>query len=299
MDSVTTLWQRIDTWFQTFAPRRAIDLNPGVSPAELNEAETALGFPLPDDFKASYAIHNGASGNGLLMGYLDFSPLSGVVASPQKYQELLLNTAWASRPPEWVKQKKHLPVQPVWRHPRWLDFAGIGDGDQWCLDLAPPPDGNPGQILFWSHEVGVADVLFANFEALLSAFATQLEAGLLLGCGPVFNPEKLTHLSERRAAFQQATPAKLLLHQAMSRAWDEAEDIERSLSTFRWVLQMEAATPDDRFFAYYGLITWCATEDGYWDEIPSLFAKYESEALNMPTTHWVHEEVAVLEPLSR
>jgi hypothetical protein len=233
------------------------------------------------------------------MGYLDFSPLSGVVASPQKYQELLLDTAWANRPPEWVKQKKHLPVQPVWRHPRWLDFAGIGDGDQWCLDLAPPPDGNPGQIIFWSHEVGVADVLFTNFEALLSAFATRLEAGLLLGCAPVIGVEKLTHLSERRAAFQQATPAKLLLYQAMSRAWDEAKDIERSLSTFRLVLQMETATPEDRFFAYYGLITWCATEDGYWDEIPSLFAKYESEALNMPTTHWVREEVTELEPLSR
>lgn len=56
--------------------RRSTDLNPGVSLAELKEAETALGFPLPADFKASYAIHNGAGGNGLLMG----SPLLRVKA---------------------------------------------------------------------------------------------------------------------------------------------------------------------------------------------------------------------------
>lgn len=76
-----------------------------------------------------------------------------------------------------------------------------------------------------------------------------------------FYPERLFEL---RAAFQQATPANLLLHhQAISRARDEAEDIESSLSTFRQVLQMETATPEDRFFTYYGLITWCATEDEY------------------------------------
>ncbi len=297
MDSVARLWQRIDTWLQTFAPHRATNLNPGVSPGELAEAEALLRLPLPPDFKASYALHNGAGGNGFLMGYLDFYPLESVVTSAQGYEELLLDTAWASRLPEWVKLKKHLPVQPVWRHPAWLDFAGIGDGDQWCLDLAPAPDGNNGQILFWSHETGLAEILFPNFESLLLAFANRLEAGLLPGCGPVIEVEKLTHLQERRVAYQQPSPAKSLLHQAMRSAWDEAEDIERSLGTFRQVLHMEVATPEDRFFAYYGLITWCATEDGYWDEIPPLFAQLEPEALSMATTHWVHEEVALMKPL--
>ncbi len=39
MDTVTTLWQRIDSWMRTFAPTRAADLLPGVTPEELEEAE--------------------------------------------------------------------------------------------------------------------------------------------------------------------------------------------------------------------------------------------------------------------
>lgn len=299
MDSVTELWQRIDTWLHTFAPTRAALFGPGVTPEELAEAEETLGLTLPADFKASYRIHNGAeSESGLLMGYSIFSPLSGVVSSPEAYKALLLDATWAAKVPYWVRYQQNLPVQPVWRHPSWLDFAARGDGDTWCIDLAPAPGGHIGQVLFWSHETSVGGVLFPSFEALLSAYADQLEAGLYLNCSPVIQLEKLTHLKERRAAFQQPSPAKSVLHQAIRSAWEHAQNIDESLDAFRQVLRMKAATPEDRFFAFYGLITWCVTEWGYDDEVPTLFAQLEREAQSMPTTHWVHEEVTLLKPWS-
>lgn len=299
MDSVIELWQRIDTWLQTFAPTRAADFGHGVSPDELAEAEATLGLALPADFKASYRIHNGAGGNGyLLMGYPDFYPLSSVVSSPEAYRELLQDAEWAAKKPYWLKNQEHLPVQPVWRHPAWLNFAGNGAGDHWCVDLAPAPDGFFGQVLSWGHEVSVDAVPFKSFEELLSTYADQLEAGLYLGHSPIIQVAELTHLQERRAAFQQPSPAKSVLHQAIRSAWEHIQDIDEGLDTFRQVLQMETATPEDRFFAYYGLITWCLTEWGYDDEVPTLFAQLEVEAQSMPVTHWIHEEVTLLKPWS-
>jgi hypothetical protein len=57
---------------------------------------------------------------------------------------------------------------------------------------------------------------------------------------------------------------------------------------------MEAATPEDRFFAYYGLIIWCLNEWGYEYEALPLFEQYEAEASSMEASHWVHEEVALM-----
>lgn len=70
------------------------------------------------------------------------------------------------------------------------------------------------------------------------------------------------------------------------------------METFKQVLQIEAAFPEDRFFASYGLIACCAMEEEYVDEVPSFFAQLEAEARGMPETHWVHEEVTLLKYLA-
>lgn len=46
--------------------------------AEIAKAEAGLGFKLPEDFKASYRIHNGG-GSGVLMDFDTFFDISGVV----------------------------------------------------------------------------------------------------------------------------------------------------------------------------------------------------------------------------
>jgi hypothetical protein len=56
---------------------------------------------------------------------------------------------------------------------------------------------------------------------------------------------------------------------------------------------------EDRFFAYYGLISLYVREAAYLDDpTPTLFAQLEAEASHMPTAHWVHEEVALFKPWS-
>lgn len=300
MDSVTELWRRIDTWLQTFAPQRSAELLPGVTPQELVEAETAMGLTLPADFKASYRIHNGAEGNsGLLMGYPDFYQLSYVYSFGQIFPDLLQDAKWANRVPGFVSDpaRQSLPIQRVWCHPQWVAFAGDGSGYHWCLDLAPAPGGTMGQVITYDHEDGPANLLFPSFEALLSAYADHLEAGLYIGSRrPLIPLEKLTRLQERRTAFQQPSPAKSVLFQAIRSAWEY--DTDKSVETFKQVLQREAAFPEDRCFALYGLIACCENVEEYEDEVPSFVAQLEAEAHGMPETHWVHEEVTLLKYLA-
>ena len=301
MDTVVVLWQRIETWLQTFAPQRRAELRPGVTSEELVEAEVRLGLTLPEDFKASYRIHDGAEGHGyLLMGYPNFFPLRYVRALGPVFQDPLQNARWANREPGFVSDpaRQSQPIQPVWCHPQWLLFASNGGGYYWCVDLAPAPGGTSGQIISWDHEDGPAHLLFPGFNALLATYTDQLEAGLYCGDHLIIQLEKLTYLQERRAAFQQPSPAKSLLFQAIKSAWDLDQAIEDTLDLFKQIFRMEAATSEDRFFAYYGYITVCVSGSEYDDEIPELFARLEVEAQSMPATHWIHEEMALLKSWS-
>lgn len=295
MNAVTEAWRRIETWLQTFAPTRAKGLRPGVTPEELADAEKRMGLILPEDFKASYSIHDGDEGNYLLMGYSDFYLLSYVYSFREIFHDLLQDAKWASRKPGFVSDpaRQSLPIQQVWCHPEWIAFAGDGSGYHWCLDLAPAPGGTRGQIITWDHEDGPANLLFPSFAALLAAYADQLEAGYYVGINPIIQLSKLTHLQERRAAFQEPSPGKPMLYQAIKSGWESGNYMEESLDIFRDVLQLEAATPEDRFFAYYAIITWCVMTDGD-DEVPMWIAQLEAEASQMPPTHWIHEEAAQL-----
>jgi len=319
MDMIALAWRRIDTWFETFAPADAKAFLPGAVPSEIEAAETRLGLTLPEDVKASYRIHNGASSEGLLMGRERFCTLEQMVGWWEMMRDVSRqDPAWAQRPPIWVRESINpsQPVQPTSWHLAWLPFTSNIARDHWCFDLAPLSGGHIGQILEWDHDMGPFHVLFTSFEELLSTYADQLEAGLYVQHGPPLNQlRELTHLKERHVAFQQSTPAKPLLQQAISLAWNFRFEDDASITSYdmifegdpsaygkafdacttiyQKVLQMHEATLDDRFFAYYGLISLYMQQKGMLDNPDlSLFEEWEAEASNMPPAHWVHEEVA-------
>jgi cell wall assembly regulator SMI1 len=301
MDSIAGDWRRIEHWLQAHAPQVLAGLNPGVAEEAFEQKEASIGVPLPEDFKASYRLHNGSRSRYALMGWTYFSSLSEVVGGEEgTYYGLLQDPRWAEQEPEYLADLLHPPllIQPVWRHPLWLSFAIDGGDGEWCLDLAPARDGQVGQIMTWDHEVGPERVLFPSFAALLSTYADGLEAGLFLGLTPVLSIEQLTQRqARRRAFFQELSPAKPLLWQAIELAW--ASDLDESITAFRQVLHWEEATAEDRLFAYYGLVSLCITYSGHFSEAISAFAQWEVEAHGLPATHWVHEEVALVRPRVR
>ncbi len=221
--AVARCWQRIERWLATFAPASTRQLRPGAEPAALQEAEARLGVKLPADFKASCRFHDGMEPESrLLLGNYDLSAVGGIA-------NLRVQTAEApDRTPSWVKEGRQLPVQPVWWHSAWLDIAwgeagGIGR-PHLCLDLAPTPGGTVGQVLAWSNDGAVSEVLFPSFAALLVTWADQLEAGLYVVRQPLLFPlRKIPYLAQRHAAFRERTPAKVTLEQALRCGWQLAQ----------------------------------------------------------------------------
>lgn len=173
MQSITDLWQRIDQWLATHAPR--ILLNPGASEADVAEAEARLGLALPEDFKASYRIHNGGGASlvGLLEGMTEgLFPLKWLSAYEM-----------GNEPADFVTNpaRKCQPVQPVMGHPGWLVFAtnagGSSFGSDWCLDLAPAAGGQVGQVIECEQGDGPTLVIAPSFEALLTQWVEWVESG--------------------------------------------------------------------------------------------------------------------------
>jgi cell wall assembly regulator SMI1 len=311
MDSIASDWQRIEHWLQAFAPQVWAGLNPGIAEGAIQQEEAVIGVPLPEDFKASYRLHDGSRSVDSLTGGFNFSPLHNVVSGNEEsyVHGLLQDPSWAENEPEYLADLLHPPllIQPVWRHPLWLTFAIDGGDGEWCLDLAPARDGQVGQIITWDHEVGPERVLFPSFAALLSTYADGLEAGLFLGGPPQFPIEQLTHLEARRQAFQEPSPAKPLLWQAIQRAWRslgsvypsvDVSDYEESMAALEEVLHWEEATIEDRLFASYCLISYYLTEGDH-DEASHALAQLEAEARVLPATHWVHEEVTLWKSFHR
>lgn len=303
--SVINSWQRIDSWLKAHAPQNWQKLNPGVSEQEIRQKEEALGVLLPEDFKASYRLHNGCK-NGhfeqsyLLMGWEYFYPLKSIGGGEEGgfYHDLLQDPSWANTPPTFLDDLLRPParIQPIYRHPRWLTFTRhSGADEEWCLDLAPAPLGQPGQLLRWALDDGPCEVVFSSFETLLSTYADLLEAGVYLGLGSPSRYSLLdaAQLQDRRTAFLRPTPAKPLLLQGMQLAWDgDGEPDEEYLTLFARVLQMEEATPEDRLFAYYGLIIRAVLAGYEVGEERLYFKQWQAETRHLPETHWTRQELA-------
>jgi len=57
IDKVNAAWERIENWYATNWP--TCELPAGAAQADITSLETHLGFPLPEELKASLMRHNG------------------------------------------------------------------------------------------------------------------------------------------------------------------------------------------------------------------------------------------------
>jgi cell wall assembly regulator SMI1 len=65
-----------------------------------------------------------------------------------------------------------------WWHPKWIPLLANQKGVRLCLDLAPGPAGQIGQIIALDFDSGdiCPSVIATGWQAFLSAFADDLEA---------------------------------------------------------------------------------------------------------------------------
>lgn len=155
------LWKRVETQlrieaeFEKMPAEAALrDFQPGATEEELQTVETALGVVFPEEVKASYRIHNGKM----------------VIGDPGQRLRRLCSLQEMVR--TWEMMKKYASGEKVQRTDDWLTWEGQpirvrmetwnvnwiplleADGDLFCLDLAPTPHGQMGQIIESDAENG-------------------------------------------------------------------------------------------------------------------------------------------------
>ncbi len=166
-------WARIERWLAESAPDVLHSLRAGAPDEQISNAEAALGVTLPEDVRTSYRMHDGQSPDGPgLVDAWEFLSLSRMVEEWRIWKGLLDGGDLAE-----AKSEPEEGVADDWWSPKWVPLTYSGSGDHHCLDLAPTPDGEVGQIILMYHDVPTRQVVARSFGAWLEAFADDLEAG--------------------------------------------------------------------------------------------------------------------------
>jgi cell wall assembly regulator SMI1 len=185
-DTIQLLWQRIEAWLSRYAPHAWQMLHPGASEWEIQQAEVAMSIILPENFKASYRLHDGGYIIDLVTE-MNILPLRDIVAEWQMFKELEDVGTWSDATLPYYFTERIIragwqtgPIQPVWWHQHWIPIGRDRAGNNCCLDLIPTAGGSVGQVIDRDHEAGPSRVLASSFLEILFNFASDLEAGAYL-----------------------------------------------------------------------------------------------------------------------
>ncbi|MFO0796949.1 MAG: SMI1/KNR4 family protein [Gemmataceae bacterium] len=170
-------WAVIHTWLDHNAPAVRRALNAPADEATLSDLERAVGRELPEAFRASYLIHDGAA------------PVSGPIGGVP-----LLTAAGVTN--EWKSLKKQSPdlpppSKPVSARPGairevgwsagWVPFAGPDEQNYIALDFDPGPTGAPGQVITFGADQYIYKtpryVLAPSFGAFMNLLAELFASG--------------------------------------------------------------------------------------------------------------------------
>lgn len=174
------IWRRIDAWLSAHTSELLEQssgsqdvMNPGVTNAEIAEAEKFLGVTFPEDVRACYRIHNGQGQHapGLFPGG-EFLSLKRICDEWGVWKDLLDGGDFKD-----VQGEPNGPVRDDWWNPAWIPITYDGAGNHYCLDLAPAEGGNAGHILEFWHDDASRTVVATSLTAWLEEFADDLEAG--------------------------------------------------------------------------------------------------------------------------
>lgn len=142
--SVEAAWDVIHNWLQGNCPAVLQSLKPPASDGDLKALEDVVGVVLPDDFKASYGIHDGsARWPGPIVGL----PMLSSKDIAKRW------TGFKSFVKDWEEM---LPIHASYKegvikedaiNPKWIPFLGPDEDNYVALDLDPGPAGLNGQVI--------------------------------------------------------------------------------------------------------------------------------------------------------
>jgi cell wall assembly regulator SMI1/predicted DNA-binding WGR domain protein len=170
--SVAASWKRIDSWLAKNAPSLMAKIGNGATPEAIAKAEATLGLELPNDVRASYAIHDG-DGDISLFPSGEYLSLDGMLVQYKIWKELVEDGTLVSGAAD-----PKGPIRNDDYNLKWIPLTHNGGGDHTLIDLAPAEGGKVGQLIDFSHEGGPEEVAAPNLAEYLSTLADGLESGV-------------------------------------------------------------------------------------------------------------------------
>jgi uncharacterized protein (TIGR02996 family) len=173
---VPVAWAVIHDWLARHHPTMLSLLNGPADKAAFGRLEAQIGRVLPEDFKASYRIHDGSHRvSGVLAG-LPLLSLAEVGRVWQGWADIAddgytvedLSEDFRSHPPGAVK--------PLYANRGWVPFAGDSQ-NRVTPDCDPGPRGKAGQVINCGRDDEVRHVIAGTFAEFLAFVARQFVAG--------------------------------------------------------------------------------------------------------------------------
>jgi cell wall assembly regulator SMI1 len=172
METMKTIWDRIHVWLKDNAPVVLASLRPGASEKAIRAAEREMGVRLPDDVRACYRIHDGADLHSFLYGW-EWLGLEGMLIVWRMFNQQFEAGEFDGLRTE----AEDGGVRPEWWYPAWIPITADPRGYYMCLDLAPEPGGDIGQILYWYPDTSDRTTASPGFTLWLEDFVYELEEG--------------------------------------------------------------------------------------------------------------------------
>jgi cell wall assembly regulator SMI1 len=167
---IDEIWDELDAWLNSHAPRIFGELRPGASLEQIHELERTIGQSCPDEVRAWFTRHDGAES----LGVFGFVPVIGAQSAWRRMNKMVDDGKFSDgRAP--ANQTGRI-FQAVWWHRGWLPVAQDSGGNQLCVDLDPGPQGHRGQLLFWDRQTG-PEVSAPSLADWFESFLDDLKSG--------------------------------------------------------------------------------------------------------------------------
>ncbi len=156
----------------------ATGLPPGANGKAISEAEAMMHVEFPDDFRKLLMRHDGSgpyhiSPYKIGGGAQTFMGIKDIIAT---WKCMVKIGADFEKDGEFGEQTG--PVKRSYWNERWIPFTENGCGDNIAIDLDPPQDGTPGQIVDWWHEGGVSTFQALGLREWLNEVVAEVRTGV-------------------------------------------------------------------------------------------------------------------------
>ncbi|KAF2718354.1 1,3-beta-glucan biosynthesis protein [Polychaeton citri CBS 116435] len=209
---VSHSWKRIDRWLEDNYEELFENVCEGATINDINELEHQLDCSLPTEVRESIALHDGQERGGLPTGLVFGCMLLDCEEISQEWQQwrtvneayfgetqyeipqapikafagssssvIPVAQAQQSANPNWRQElqdrqdsQPEKAIQKVYAHPAWIPLARDWGGNNICVDLAPGPTGQWGQVILMGRDYDCKYVIARSWSQFLATVADDM-----------------------------------------------------------------------------------------------------------------------------